>query len=189
MIERIYWDQRAKDVGPLRAAWDDDDLLNGIDACTDLVDRLAPGSHAFRALDVAVGPGRVASFLNWPRATIVGVDISLVMLAGYPGIVADARNLPFPPDTFDAAYSILTLQHLVWWEQAIMLAEMARTMKPGGRMLAQFTLGEPSHAGPFSYPVRQEVGEGLVRSAGLTVEDVEMGSVRDNWLWVYALKP
>jgi ubiquinone/menaquinone biosynthesis C-methylase UbiE len=47
--------------------------------------------------------------------------------------VAEATNLPFADDEFDLVYTNKTTHHIPDWPQA--LAEIARVLKPGGRLL------------------------------------------------------
>lgn len=96
------------------------------------------------ALDVGSGPGNVTASLAraaGPDGLALGVDISEPMLAravrneagpqvGF--IKADAQRLPFRDNTFDAAVSTAVLQ-LVPDPQAA-LAEIARVLRPGGRL-------------------------------------------------------
>jgi ubiquinone/menaquinone biosynthesis C-methylase UbiE len=75
---------------------------------------------------------------------LVGVDASLALLEqarsrliDWPRIEwihADARRLPFPTDYFDRCRIDRTLQHIQHPEQVVV--EMARVLKPGGRVLA-----------------------------------------------------
>jgi SAM-dependent methyltransferase len=96
------------------------------------------------ALDVGSGPGNVTAALAraaGPDALALGVDISEPMLAravraeagpqvGF--LRADAQQLPFRDETVDAAVSIAVLQLIP--NPAATLAEMARVLRPGGRM-------------------------------------------------------
>ncbi len=59
-------------------------------------------------------------------------------LAGDPGVefrVADGRALPFDDASFDHAYSISVLEHIEGDGAASALAELARVLRPGGRVL------------------------------------------------------
>jgi arsenite methyltransferase len=96
------------------------------------------------ALDVGSGPGNVTAALAraaGPDALALGVDISEPMLAravraeagpqvGF--LRADAQQLPFRDETVDAAVCIAVLQLIP--NPAATLAEMARVLRPGGRM-------------------------------------------------------
>lgn len=94
-------------------------------------------------LEVAIGTGRNLPF--YPAGVqITGVELSPVMLAiarqraGDLGIEADLREgdaeaLPFADNSFDTAVCVLSLCTIPDPAQAI--AEMARVLKPGGKLL------------------------------------------------------
>ncbi|MBV8786170.1 MAG: methyltransferase domain-containing protein [Mycobacterium sp.] len=96
------------------------------------------------ALDVGSGPGNVTASLAraaGPDGLALGVDISEPMLAravrneagpqvGF--IKADAQRLPLRDNTVDAVISTAVLQLVP--EPAAALAEIARVLRPGGRL-------------------------------------------------------
>ncbi|BBZ11314.1 methyltransferase domain-containing protein [Mycobacterium branderi] len=96
------------------------------------------------ALDVGCGPGTVTASLAraaGPDGLALGVDISEPMLTravraesgpqvGF--LRADAQRLPLRDDTVDAVVSIAVLQLIP--EPAAALAEIARVLRPGGRL-------------------------------------------------------
>jgi arsenite methyltransferase len=96
------------------------------------------------ALDVGCGPGNVTASLAraaGPDALALGLDISEAMLAravraeagpqvGF--LRADAQRLPLRNETVDAVVSIAALQLVP--DPAAALAEMARVLRPGGRL-------------------------------------------------------
>ena len=96
------------------------------------------------ALDVGAGPGSITTSLAHaagPDGLALGVDISEAMLAravrsaagpqvGF--LRADAQKLPFRDSTFDAAISVAVLQLVP--DPAAALSEIARVLKPGGRL-------------------------------------------------------
>jgi demethylmenaquinone methyltransferase/2-methoxy-6-polyprenyl-1,4-benzoquinol methylase len=105
--------------------------------------RLSPGD---RALDVATGTGDLAFELR--RRTgqdgeVVGTDFAERMLAvarrkagGEPGIrfeQANALELPYPDDGFDAATVGFGARNFADLDRG--LAEMARVVRPGGRVV------------------------------------------------------
>jgi SAM-dependent methyltransferase len=61
--------------------------------------------------------------------------------------VADVRALPFADDSFDAIYSMGTIEHFDETERAV--EEMARVLKPGGRAI----VGVPNRYDPFLRPL------------------------------------
>jgi SAM-dependent methyltransferase len=60
---------------------------------------------------------------------------------------ADVRALPFLDDSFDAIYSMGTIEHFDETEQAV--REIARVLKPGGRAI----VGVPNRHDPFLRPL------------------------------------
>lgn len=96
------------------------------------------------ALDVGSGPGNVTASLAraaGPDGLALGVDISEPMLSravdaqAGPNVGflrADAQQLPFRDATFNAVTSLAVLQLIP--EPSATLAEIARVLKPGGRV-------------------------------------------------------
>ena len=89
-------------------------------------------------------------------ADVFGIDISsptvgLAREQFAPGALkasrADVRHLPFADASFDVVYSMGTIEHFDESEDAV--REMARVLKPGGRVI----LGVPNRFDPFLRPV------------------------------------
>lgn len=109
---------------------------------------LTPGASA---LDVACGTGRLTEELaraSGPRGRVVGVDFSPRMLdearrrrPGLEWVEADALSLPFSEASFDAATIAFGLRNLAQPQGG--LAEMARVVKPGGRLVVLEFLRPP----------------------------------------------
>ena len=92
-------------------------------------------------LEVGCGTGLILSRLAATARSVVGVDLSPGMLAaaagrGHAVVCADATRLPFPDASFDAVVSFKVLAHVVAVREA--LAEMARVLRPGGVLTAEF---------------------------------------------------
>ncbi len=110
-----------------------------------MVDQVTPGAGA-RVLDVASGTAGVAIQLaRRTTADVVGIDLTEQMLrrgkhsvaaAGLAGRIAlvagRAEQLPFPDASFDA----LTFTYLLRYvdDPQATMAELARVVKPGGRV-------------------------------------------------------
>jgi ubiquinone/menaquinone biosynthesis C-methylase UbiE len=93
-----------------------------------------------RVLEVGGGPGEFAARVAAELACeVVMLDISprMVELARGRGVDArlgDAQELPFEEESFDCAIAAWMLFHLPDVEQG--LAELARVLRPGGRLVA-----------------------------------------------------
>src|SRR5262249_4798278 len=63
--------------------------------------------------------------------------------------LADLTALPFPDNSFDACINIVTLEHVR--EPASALREIARTLRPGGRLLIIVPHEWEVHQSPHDY--------------------------------------
>lgn len=98
---------------------------------------------------------RILAWASARGARAFGIDISAptVSQAGRafpPGAlracVSDVRTIPFLEASFDAIYSMGTIEHFAETEAAVV--EMARVLKPGGRAI----IGVPNRHDPFLRP-------------------------------------
>jgi ubiquinone/menaquinone biosynthesis C-methylase UbiE len=96
-----------------------------------------------RVLEVAVGTGRNFAFYP-PGVAVTGIEISPAMLVrararaaelGLPvGLCeGDGQALPFASDSFDTVVCTLSLCNIP--DETVAIAEMARVLRPGGRLL------------------------------------------------------
>jgi SAM-dependent methyltransferase len=110
---------------------------------------------ADQILEVGCGTGVILTELVMQsHGTIFGLDISpehldfaAHNLPGIPLTLGDAHHLPYPSQTFD-----VTVCHflLLWVDNpGQVVSELARTVKPGGWVLA---LAEPDYGGRIDYP-------------------------------------
>lgn len=120
--------------------------LPNLSGCTLLKTDLWDEAKNTRILQWAAGQG----------ARVFGIDISAPIAAeakrafdrhALGASLADVRVLPFADGTFDAIYSMGTIEHFPESERAV--HELARVLKPGGRLI----LGVPNLHDPFLRPL------------------------------------
>ena len=108
---------------------------------------LAPGA---RVLDAGAGEMSHARFFTKQR--YIGVDLAVGDATwdyGRLHAIADLTALPFRDGTFDASINIVTLEHVS--EPGCALREIARTLKPGGRLLLIVPHEWEVHQAPHDY--------------------------------------
>ena len=113
-----------------------------------------------RLLDVATGTGRFLRAIkqNFPRLPITGLDLSAAYLAKTDQalapwswaklVLANAETLPFADDSQDLVTSVYLLHELPKAARQRVAAEMARVLKPGGRLILVDSLQTGDHP-PF----------------------------------------
>ncbi len=107
---------------------------------------------------------RILAWSSRHGARAYGIDISeptvIQARAAFDGdplrcAVSDVRALPFLDASFDAIYSMGTIEHFDETERAVQ--EMARVLKPGGRAI----VGVPNRHDPFLRPLLATVMQAL----------------------------
>lgn len=120
-------------------------------AIVDLLGRVGPQlerelPESAEVLDVGCGGGQVMAFMaaRHPAARFVGLDLSPRQVARATErtravaervsvVEGSALSQPFADGRFDLVYSCASIKH--WPDPAQGLAECARVLKPGGRLL------------------------------------------------------
>lgn len=109
---------------------------------------------AFAVLDVGTGTGKLAQAIldAEPSTRVVGVDFTYAMLRVAPRDLhlasADALQLPFADSSFDAVVSGFVMRNLA--DVAAGVAEQARVLRPGGRLVVlETTPGPPGILRPL----------------------------------------
>lgn len=100
-----------------------------------------------RVLDFGCGVGRLSNALCEHDFRVVGVDIAASMIERanahnmHPErldfVAYDGGELPFPDDSFDAAVTLIVLQHARPREQVGALLQLQRVVRPGGLLVVQ----------------------------------------------------
>ncbi len=105
------------------------------------------GARSARLLDVACGTGGFLAEVkrNYPRLAVTGIDLSAPYLAVARGRLgawsrvalaeANAEALPFADASFDIVTCIYLFHELPHRARRAVAAEIARVLKPGGRLI------------------------------------------------------
>jgi demethylmenaquinone methyltransferase/2-methoxy-6-polyprenyl-1,4-benzoquinol methylase len=108
-----------------------------------------------RVLDVCTGTGKLALLLSrkvGPRGSVTGADFCEEMLSrarrktgkryrNMSYILSDAKQLPFPDNTFDAVTVAFGMRNIP--DTSMALTELHRVLKPGGKYIC-LELTKPS---------------------------------------------
>lgn len=144
-----------------------------------------------RVLEIGFGGGGLLALLLGSEAGgVVGADLSEAMLARARDrfrsdlargrlelVAASVEQLPFGTRSFDRGVSVASLYF--WPDPGAGLAELARVLRPGGRLVLCFEPADelrkwPGHKHGFRLFEAKEV-ESLVRAAGFETLAIEIG--------------
>jgi SAM-dependent methyltransferase len=126
-----------------------------------------------RVLDAGAGESQYAECFANHR--YVAVDLGIgdqTWEYSHLDAIADLEHLPFSENAFDACVNIVTLEHVR--EPALVLGELSRVLRPGGRLLLVTPLEWEEHQQPHDYFRYTRHGlEYLLSKAGLRVDRIE----------------
>jgi ubiquinone/menaquinone biosynthesis C-methylase UbiE len=150
--------------------WQTDDIskafVNGSDSksvmAADIMDRevneffFANCSKGDKVLDIGCGHGIVSEYLAERGIDMWAMDISEKLLDNFKARIAgknlpieitrgDAYNTPYKDGQFDVVVARMFLPHFPDWP--LVLKEMTRITKPGGKMLVHFSSAENTALG------------------------------------------
>lgn len=170
-----------------------------------LLNQLEPGAHV---LDLGCGSGAPADVAIAKEHQVTGVDISQAQIdqarQNVPDghfICADAGSVDFPPESFHAAVSFYTLEHLPREEHQQLLQDIFTWLRPGGYLLISTEaeeiegivsewLGVPM----FFSSHDPETIKQFIRETGFNLLEATFKEQTENdtvisYLWILAQKP
>ena len=102
------------------------------------IDWLLPTGTARQVLDLGAGTGKLTARLVERGWEVVAVDpipemleVLTAALPGTPALLGTAEQIPLPDDSMDA---VLVAQAWHWFDPQRAVAEVARVLRPGGRL-------------------------------------------------------
>lgn len=187
MTDRHWSAAAATEAGAREAVWNDTGQRweHGVHDCLTAV--LARLGDFASIVDYGCGVGRLTIPLAYavPDVAVLGYDPTPAMLAWARKAdeyeqVTWLDDLPLP--MVDAAFTVVTLQHLDAGHVIEAFAAVAAALTPGGRFVAQFVEGDHHQGLDHRYTV--EAITELASRAGLAVVATDRGAVFPEWVWL-----
>jgi SAM-dependent methyltransferase len=199
-VTAAIWDRQATTAADaLRACWAEPDLDAGVGHC---LHHLAPALERLETagLEIGAGVGRltVPIAATHPAAKVWAVDVSPRMLrhlsvaarAAQVGnilpLLADAAELPNGMGSFDAAWSVVTLQHLPVSQQRAVIGQVGERLAPGGVFCFQIVVD--ADPGPLSHPIRASDLLAWCDEAGYRSVDILPDGRFPTWRWATTVR-
>lgn len=186
MTEKEYWDKAASDPQVLEKYIADVPLEDCLDA---VVNHLKAGS----ILDLGCGIGRLTTPIaeNAPACQLHGIDISEEMIKLAPPStvkykVCDGKTIPYPAESFESVYSMLTFQHIDNPTLHGYFKEVYRVLKDNGFFRFQYVEGYYHGFVDHNHNL-QEVKTWL-EEIGFEIAQVDQGLVHPQWTWITGVK-
>lgn len=171
------------------ARWGELRLERALDAFAGRLGERRSDQH--RVLDLGCGPGRDIDFLTQLGCQVVGLDLSLGMLAQARKrnpdahlVCADLRRIPLAPGSFDGVWACASLLHLRRAQLPAVLARLVRLLQyPGGVLYLavkggqgeRWVVGEEGRRYFFAYYRPAEI-QTILGDAGFQILEQWQGS-------------
>jgi SAM-dependent methyltransferase len=97
-------------------------------------------------------------------------------------VTADGTQLPFPDETFTLTLSQAVLEHCI--DPPTYIAEIYRTLKPGGLLYIEAAFIQPIHMAPMHYQNFTPFGLAYICRAFETVDSGAMGWFHETIAWL-----
>lgn len=145
VANRAAWDAAAKDyVAPGEESWASDDPTWGIWRIPEREVGILPDVNGLDVIELGCGTAYWSAWLARRGARVVGIDNSERQLETarrlqrehaleFPLVHGTAEAAPFPAASFDLALSEYGAS--LWCDPELWIAEAARLLRPGGRLL------------------------------------------------------
>lgn len=176
------------------AATDVSELMKNASICLPAFQMMLGGG---RVLDLGCGVGRDSLRLQRYSLDVQGLDISEVMLdeakrqvEGVSFLQGDFRALPFTDATFDGVWANGSLFYVTPADLKLTLAEVIRTLKPGGVFFASYLQGDGELLvdGLYHHRYGEPEIEQQYREAGFKTIDRTWITDQDKFVCILAVK-
>lgn len=146
------------------------------------------GPPSFHVVEIGCGMGRLQTVMMDAGYPVIGIDVNPLAIgackrAGLNAHITEGngRLRGYVADRCGDAYSVTVFQHLPEETQRAYLAELARVLRPGGRVVIQHVHG--TEVGPQSRQVETHEWDGWCAEAGLELVSISLGLGHTDWLW------
>lgn len=173
-LERTYWDAAALDP--------DVDAKYISDTPADYF-REVLNDMPGEVLDLGCGIGRLLA-PGWSGCDISAnmLEIALKKWPNNDLRICDGRAIPFHDNKFDYVFSVLMFQHIPLEAKAGYINEVYRVLKPGGRFICQFVVGD--YEALFHHNMSLERMTSFLESAGFKDVGIRTDVYRSQWAWI-----
>ena len=127
--------------------------------------------HGARVLDAGAGEGPYRDIFE--KMSYESTDISMVEeQPGRISFISDLKNIPIKTDSYDLVFCTQTLEHVP--DPQLVINEICRILKPGGKIWLTAPLFFAEHEVPFDYFRYTQYGLiYLFKSSGLNIDSIE----------------